>query len=281
MTIDSVPFAKLEGLGNDFVLIDHRESALEITPELARALGDRRRGVGCDQILVIETPESAGALCAYRIFNADGTPAEQCGNGVRCIGLWLHLRGEFDDHALLDSPAGPVTVRPLGDGRFEATLSAPEFNPEAVGTGLHGAPPWRLEVDGGEVECYGASMGNPHLLILGDHPAETLATLGESLNRHPAFPEGVNVGLGRIEDEHTLHLRVFERGAGPTPACGSGASACAAMLVNAGKLQNPVTVIQPGGPLMIEWPGAGFAARMSGPARMVFRGQFEWNTAAQ
>lgn len=276
MTSKSFPFAKLEGLGNDFVLIDHRESDLEVTPEMARALGDRRRGVGCDQILVIERPASPGALCAYRIFNTDGSPAEQCGNGARCIGLWLHLRGEFDDQALLDSPAGPVTVRPEDGGRFEATLSVPAFEPEAVGRGLRGAPPWVLELDGRELQCYGASMGNPHLLILEDRSDVT--ALGESFNRHPAFPRGVNVGLGRIADEHTLHLEVFERGAGPTPACGSGAAAAAAMLVNAGKMHSPVTVIQPGGRLVIEWPGAGFAVRMSGPARMVFIGQFEWNT---
>lgn len=281
MTTESIPFAKLEGLGNDFVLIDRRRHPVAVTPDLARELGDRRRGVGCDQILVLEAPRSDGAVCSYRIFNADGSEVEQCGNGARCIGLWLHLAGELDDQGLLDSPAGAITVRRKDESLFEATLSVPDFQPESVGRDLHGPAPWLLEIDGRGLEVYGASLGNPHLLVLQEQSPENLTTVGDSLNRHPGFPRGVNVGIGQIVDPHTLRLQVFERGAGPTPACGSGAGAAAAILIHAGKMRNPATVIQPGGPLVIEWRGNGHPVRMTGPARMVFRGHFEWKTAAE
>lgn len=269
-------FHKMEGAGNDFVLLDLRDQSIDITAALAQRLADRHRGVGCDQLLVLRDDAGSGSVARYDIRNADGSAAGQCGNGARCIGLYLFRQGEVDDGQpfQLDSPSGPVRLRRCADGEFEVDMGEPAFAPADVPLRL--VPEehvYRVASEWGPVAFGAVSMGNPHALIeVPDIDSAPLSSVGEFIGRHPAFPDGCNVGFAQVLDAGAIRLRVLERGAGETLACGSGACAAVALLRRAGRVHEAVRVFLPGGVLVIKWSGPGGRIVMKGPATHVFEG---------
>jgi diaminopimelate epimerase len=279
-------FTKMHGAGNDFVVLDLRDGSPPPSPALSRALADRHAGVGCDQILTIEAPRSAGAVAAYGIWNADGTPARQCGNGARCIAAWLVRDGAAQGACfVLDSPAGSHEVERLDDGRFRIAMGVPQFAPQAIPlAGFNDAqdeyaldvvlPQGRGEPQAGSVRFGAVSMGNPHALVEVDDIARApVATLGPALQAHAAFPDSVNVGFVEVDARDRIRLRVYERGAGETLACGSGACAAAAILMRRGRIDRDVVVALPGGELRIGWRDDNAPITMTGPATFVFEGE--------
>ena len=270
-------FSKMHGAGNDFVVLDLRGGRPSPTPALARALGDRHAGVGFDQLLTIEDPGQADAVARYRIWNADGSAAQQCGNGARCVAAWLQRDGAAaDDAFVLEAPPGPVTVQALGAGRYVLALGRPGFAPAELPFLADAAQAsYRLDVDGEPVEFGIASMGNPHAVIeVPDVAAADVARLGPGLQARAEFPEGVNVGFAQVLATDRIRLRVYERGAGETLACGSGACAAVAVLARRGRVGRHVFVELPGGTLEITWPGDDSPVTMAGPTAFVFEGDF-------
>ncbi|RFF29445.1 diaminopimelate epimerase [Wenzhouxiangella sediminis] len=279
---DALAFFKLEALGNDFMLVDARQRDFEPGPGQVRQWADRRRGVGFDQLLVLRPSDRPGHHCRVEIHNADGSRAEQCGNGMRAVALWLS-RHEGARHELhLETAGGSVETRYRSDDEISATLGVPDFDPRAVGLADTPTFPRRFTVDGEELDVHGASMGNPHLLVIEDEEPgpRRLDIVGRTLGGHADLAHGANVGLAVVESPHRVRLRVFERGAGPTLACGSGASAAAAILLRLGRVEAPVEVIQPGGTLVVNWPGRGQVLTTTGPARLVFEGVIRCRTQA-
>ena len=270
-------FAKMHGAGNDFVVLDLREGAPAPDAALCRALADRHTGVGCDQILPIEPPRSAGATAAYGIWNADGSAARQCGNGARCVAAWLVRDGAPAAGFVLDSPSGAHKVDALGDGRFRIAMGVPEFAPARIPLAgfAQAQDPYTLVVDGVALDVGAVSMGNPHALLVVDRiDAAPVAALGPALQRHHAFPDSVNVGFAEVVSRQRIRLRVYERGVGETLACGSGACAAAALLMRRGLVDRTVTVALPGGELQVDWPRDDAPLGMAGPAAFVFEGEF-------
>lgn len=280
-------FSKMHGAGNDFVVLDLRGGTPPPAAALCRALADRHLGVGCDQILTIEPPRSAAALASYRIWNADGSPAGQCGNGARCIAAWLvrdaartggtPLPAEFH----LDSPAGGHAVTRLGDGHYRVVMGVPDFAPAHIPLrGFGKQDTYTLDRAGVPVAFGAVSMGNPHALIEVDDSARApVAELAPWLQSQPAFPDSVNVGFAQVESRRRVRLRVYERGVGETLACGSGACAAAAILIRRGCVEREVTIALPGGELQIAWPREDAPLTMAGPAAFVFEGKWiegEW-----
>lgn len=271
-------FSKMHGAGNDFVLLDLRDGSPPPPPALCRALADRHRGVGYDQLLTIGVPRSADAVASYGIWNADGSGSRQCGNGARCVAAWLVREGDAPgDRFVLDSPAGAHQVEALGEGRYQVAMGVPRFAPQALP--LHGfageQDRYALQLDGREIAFGAVSLGNPHAVIeVDDVDAAPVSAVGPALQAHPAFPESVNVGFARVVSPGHIRLRVHERGAGETLACGSGACAAAAVLMRRGRVAREVEVELPGGTLRIAWPGDGAQILMSGPTAFVFEG--EW-----
>lgn len=275
-----LPFSKLEALGNDFMLVDARHRNFDPDEALVRHWGDRRRGVGFDQLLVLRPSETATHYCRVDIFNSDGSPAEQCGNGMRAVALWLAREENLAGQVRLETRAGTVETDYQAPARISATLTVPDFEPARVGLPGLESFPWRVALDGEILAAHGAALGNPHLLIIEAvlPEAERIETVGRALSRHPALERGANVGLALIESRGRVRLRVYERGAGPTPACGSGAAAAAAILIRLGRVDSPVSISQPGGTLVVNWNDAGQPVSISGPARHVFEGVIAWPT---
>ena len=258
-------FAKLEALGNDFVLVDARRGHPKLDPATARAIASRRSGIGCDQVLVLR---GAGEVARFEvdIFNADGSAAEQCGNGMRAIAAWLVRRSELPGTLDLGTPAGMVRIRHRGEGRFEADLPGPAL----VEPGELGLPPLPARLSGGRL----LTMGNPHLVLFSDRAptAEALADAVKRLERDPAWRNRVNVGLALRSAPDRIMLRVHERGAGPTLACGSGACAAVRAAMADEREMGTMVVEQPGGELVVDLASPGRAAT-SGPAHVVFEGR--------
>lgn len=278
MDVMSITFHKMHGAGNDFVLLDLRDQTLDLDADRARRLADRHRGIGCDQLLVLRAPADAEALTRFEVWNADGSRAEQCGNGVRCIGLYLHRRNEAgSDPFALEGPADLIRMNCLDDGSVRVDMGAPRFQPDEVPTTLSPANGrYHLELNGIELELGAVSMGNPHAVISVDNTeAAPVAELGPAVSRHPAFPEGCNVGFAQVLDRGRVRLRVFERGADETAACGSGACAAAVVLGQAGLVDDTVEVVQAGGRLIIERQPSSGRVEMTGPAAHVFQGVIE------
>jgi diaminopimelate epimerase len=268
-------FHKMHGAGNDFVLIDARVQRFDATTDRVRQIADRHLGIGCDQLLVLREAEDPRRVLRYEIWNADGTPAGQCGNGARCIGLYLEMSGSVADEAFtLESPAGTVEMRRCADGQYEVDMGEPRFGAREVpiaATPQDGR--YRLESPWGPLEFGAASMGNPHALVVVDDIRQPdIGAMGAFLSTHAVFPDGCNAGFARLEGPERIRLRVIERGAGETLACGSGACAAMAILRRSGQVADVVEVLLPGGRLVIKWPGPGASLRMRGPARHVFRG---------
>ncbi|MCL6609660.1 MAG: diaminopimelate epimerase [Geminicoccaceae bacterium] len=266
----ALPFTKMHGLGNDFVVIDAREQTLDLSPEAIQRLADRRRGVGFDQLVAIAPSERADARLLF--FNADGSEAGACGNGTRCASWLLMLEGDREE-LVLETRAGTLKARRRPAGLVSVEMGAPRLDwrevPLAVACDTVEVPLDHPELP--RPAC--ASMGNPHAtFFVRDVETLDVARLGAELERHPIFPERANIGFATRLDRATLRLRVFERGAGLTPACGSGA--CAAMVAarRRGLVGDVATILLDGGPLEIAWDGEGPVV-MTGPAAFVFEGR--------
>jgi diaminopimelate epimerase len=271
-----ISFTKMQGLGNDFILIDTRRQPFTPTPELIQRLSDRRRGIGFDQALVLEASHEARADIYFRIFNADGSEVEQCGNGARCIARMLDpsLEGRT---LLLQSRGGLVSARCLPDGEVTVDMGAPKFAPVDVGFGAEQQRDrYALSVAGETVDIGIVSMGNPHAVLQVDTvEIAPVNRLGPAICAHPRFPGQVNVGFMEIVSKSTLKLRVYERGAGETLACGTGACAAAVTARRWGQTDEAVEVFLPGGRLRVSWKGPGEPVWMSGPAEFCFEGRIE------
>ena len=275
----SLRFSKMHGLGNDFVIVDCRDAPLPLDAAAIRRLGDRHFGVGFDQLLTVEPARDADSAFAYGIWNADGSRAGQCGNGVRCIARWLVRAGALSakGSVRLESPSGAVAIELLADGRVRADMGEPRFAPAAIPlVAEEEHDRYRIDVAGREVEVSAVSMGNPHAVVEVDNIADApVEALGPQIEHADAFPEGCNVGFVELRSRRQISLRVWERGVGETLACGSGACAAVAVLRRRGSVDADVTVALPGGELEIGWSGPGETLWMTGPAAFVFEG--EWH----
>jgi diaminopimelate epimerase len=267
-----VPFIKMHGLGNDFVVLDARENALPpITATMAQALADRRTGIGCDQLILLEP--STEADFAMRVFNADGGEVEACGNATRAVAL-LHGR-----EARIATAAGVLEARP-GEGGISVELGPPRFEWDAIPLAdamdtLDMPVGWPIGSDALERPT-AVNVGNPHVVFfVPDTEAVALDQVGPTIERDPLFPQRVNVNVATVESRSRIRLRVWERGAGLTRACGTGACATAVAAMRRGLVDHSVAVALPGGELMIEWDGRG-GITMTGAAAESFRGDFEW-----
>ena len=272
----SVIFHKMHGAGNDFVLLDLRHQDFELDPQRAAMIADRKRGIGCDQILVIRDAIENENAARYEIWNSDGSLAGQCGNGARCIGLYLRLNDDIVNAAFsLESPSGKIRLKPCADGEFEVGMGVPDFEPASVPIKLSPADGlYRLDSPWGVLEFGAASMGNPHALVVSDDIEDSgIAEKGAFISTHQVFPEGCNAGFAQIDNRGKIRLRVYERGAGETLACGSGACAAVAILRRSGQVDDVVDVLLPGGHLVIKWPGSRQQLTMKGPAKYVFKGK--------
>lgn len=272
-------FEKWHGLGNDFVIVDQRTGPhAKLNPASVRALADRRLGVGCDQVLVlVDPPPTSNATAAVEIWNADGSVAQQCGNGMRCVAA--HLAGKVDlpFAVSLHTAAGLIHAEVLGSGRVKVNMGQPNFDPASLPflTQTPGSSQ-QLALSSTTVSFNVVSMGNPHAVLRVSSAAEAAVDAwGTEIGEHASFPEGVNVGFMQVDARDRIELRVFERGAGETQACGSGASAAVAVGTDEGWLEGPVTVSLPGGKLVVQWPGAGHGVTMIGPASFVYTGEIE------
>jgi len=275
-----IPFTKMHGLGNDFVVLDMISNPVQLSTEQIRMLGDRHRGVGFDQLLIIEPPQRPDADFNYRIFNADGSEVEHCGNGARCFARYVLNRG-----LIARSPIRVQTKNRLlelhthDDGLVSVDMGPPDFDPAALPFRSKQQTSYSLtlnDVPEGSpttISFQAVSMGNPHVVMLVDDCENApVATLSPILCTHSAFPQGVNVGFMQVLDRHTIRLRVFERGAGETEACGTGACAAVVCGIQNNLLDSKVRALLNGGELIIEWTGNGQPVIMTGPATTVFEG---------
>lgn len=271
-------FSKMHGSGNDFAVIGSREGALALDPATVRAMADRHTGIGFDQLLSVEPARDGVSAFYYGIWNADGSPSGQCGNGVRCVAAWLHRAGELTlgETVQIQSPSGPVAVRLVDAHRVTVDMGEPIFDPARIPFDApHAAERYTVEVDGQSLQIGAVSMGNPHaVVVLDDLFAPELARLGPALTGHARFREGANTGFVQKLSTRHVRLRVHERGSGWTLACGTGACAAMAVLRQRGEVDASVQVDLPGGSLQIDWAGPGERLWMTGPASFVFEG--EW-----
>jgi diaminopimelate epimerase len=271
-------FTKMHGLGNDFIVFDAPDADQVPSSADLRRLADRRTGIGFDQALVLQPPRQAGTDVFYRIFNADGTEVEQCGNGARCIARLVASRAASRDHTLaMESPGGIVNARLRADGLVSVAMGVPDFDPHSLPfEAAHEAASYRIDLPGGPVDFGAVSIGNPHAVIRVRSVTEApVDTVGPAMENHPRFPRRVNVGFLEIVAPDHVRLRVFERGAGETRACGTGACAAVAVGRRHGPLAEEVKVDVPGGRLVVRWPGPGEQIWLTGPAETAFEGQVD------
>ncbi|CAI8313138.1 MAG: diaminopimelate epimerase [Parasphingorhabdus sp.] len=271
-------FTKMHGLGNDFMVVDLISQRVHLSPEQIRYLGNRNTGVGFDQLLLVETPQSPDVDFRYRIFNSNGTEVEHCGNGARCFAKFVHdqrLTGKRD--ISVQTSNGRIMLKMRDDHAVEVDMGEPVLQPDQVPfEATTQAPSYSLEQDGHNYTLGVVSMGNPHaVLVVDDVASAPVFELGSKLEQHPRFPNKANIGFMQIIDRNTIKLRVFERGVGETKACGTGA--CAAVVVGQqqGLLDTNVTTQLTGGNLAIQWQGPGHHLFMDGPATHVYEGQIK------
>ena len=272
----TLAFTKMHGLGNDFVMIDAVRQDIQLTEAQVRYLANRNFGVGCDQLLVVEPAQAPGVDFRYRIFNADGGEVEQCGNGARCFARFVFDQGLTDKREIrVETKKGIIAPRLEADGNVTVDMGVPVLNPADVPfVSDSDAFVQPLDVAGRTVAITAVSMGNPHAVqVVADVDTAPVAEQGPLIEHHPRFPARVNAGFLQIVDEHNARLRVFERGAGETLACGTGA--CAAVVAGSLRelLVSPVSVETRGGRLSIAWNGVGTPVLMTGPAVAVFTGE--------
>lgn len=283
MRAASLRFTKMQGAGNDFVVVDAVRQSVQMTPALARRLGDRHFGVGADQILVVERTALPGVDFRYRIFNSDGGEVEHCGNGARCFVRFVHEEGLTDRNPVkVEIATGVLSLSEDAEGEVTVEMGSTAFEPDRVpfdASGLTGRREaedtlWPLDVGGETVWVSTLSIGNPHAVqVVADVDAAPVAAQGPLIEHHARFPNRVNAGFMQIVDRHAIRLRVYERGAGETLACGTGACAAVAAGIRRGRLDSPVRVEARGGTLTVAWDGE--RATMKGPAITVFRGSIE------
>jgi len=277
-------FAKMHGNGNDFVVLDGVRQHVRLEPALVRALADRHFGIGADQVLLVEAPTHPEADFRYRIFNADGGEVEHCGNGARCFARFVFEQGLSRRNPLrAEIATGLITLKADDAGEVEVDMGSVRFEPSALGFSSQSLPSrqqgqatvWSLPLDDGTVvACVLAAISNPHAVLLVDDAARApVASWGAAITHHPRFAHGVNTGFLQVVDAHTARLRVFERGAGETLSCGTGACAAAITGIRLGLLQSPVRVQTRGGWLTIAWDGARLTLR--GAAATVFQGEID------
>ena len=271
-------FTKMHGLGNDFMVVDLISQRVHLSPEQIRYLGNRNTGVGFDQLLLVETPQSPDVDFRYRIFNSNGTEVEHCGNGARCFAKFVHdqrLTGKRD--ISVQTSNGRIMLKMRDDHAVEVDMGEPVLQPDQVPfEATTQAPSYSLEQDGHNYTLGVVSMGNPHaVLVVDDVASAPVFELGSKLEQHPRFPNKANIGFMQIIYRNTIKLRVFERGVGETKACGTGA--CAAVVVGQqqGLLDTNVTTQLTGGNLAIQWQGPGHHLFMDGPATHVYEGQIK------
>ena len=281
-------FTKMHGAGNDFVVLDGVRQSIALTPERARALADRHRGIGADQILLVEEPLHPEADFRYRIFNADGSEVEHCGNGARCFVRFVHEQGLSRRNPLrAEIATGLIVLNESDDGEVVVDMGSTTFTPQSLAfdaTGLETRACGQdtlyhldLPSDIDAIWCSLVAISNPHAVTLVDDvEAWPVTHVGPAIESHPRFAQRVNAGFMQVIDRHHIRLRVYERGAGETLACGTGACAAAVAGIRRGLLDSPVRVDTHGGVLRIEWDGQ--ALRMQGPATTVFHGQIDIDT---
>jgi diaminopimelate epimerase len=273
-------FSKMQGLGNDFVVLDAVRNAqlTKLTPGQARFLANRHFGVGCDQILIVQRPTRPDVDFRYRIFNSDGGEVEQCGNGARCFVRFVHDEKLSDKKSILvETQCGVLTLTLQDNGEVTVDMGEPRFKPAEIPfTSDSDAVVQPLDVNGKSVDISVVSMGNPHAVqVVTNTEAFPVLIDGPVIESHPRFPKRVNAGFMQIDNRNAIHLRVYERGAGETLACGTGACAAVVAGIRRGLLDSPVRVTTHGGDLSIAWAGDGQPVMMTGPAVTVFRGDIE------
>ena len=269
-------FTKMHGLGNDFVVFDTIAQAVELSPEQLRFIADRHFGVGCDQILRVEPPRESDTDFYYRIFNADGEEVEQCGNGARCFLRYVRDKGLTAKREIrVGTRAGVIVPRVEADGQVTVDMGVPIFEPSRIPfQASKRALTYELDIDGKTITISAISMGNPHAVqIVGEVDAAPVAREGALIERHPRFPERVNAGYMQVLNRGHIRIRVYERGAGETLACGTGACAAAVAGILRRLLDSRVRVTTAGGDLAIAWSGEGTPVMMTGPAVTVFDGE--------
>lgn len=267
MKEQTIHFTKMHGLGNDFIVIDQTHQAFDWHTLPVKQLANRHLGIGCDQILIIQSSQQADFFC--RILNADGSEAEQCGNGLRCVGRYVHDKKLHAGSSFtIETIAGVFPIEIINDGLIRVTIPAENIEASAVQLELTPA--------GSTVKGSSLSMGNPHFIIqVPDVQTVEAGQIGSAVATHPIFPQGTNVGFMQIMNKNHIRLRTYERGAGETNACGSNACAAVASGILAGSLQQSVQVDFKYGQLQIEWEGKGKPVHMNGPAVTVFEGEFK------
>ncbi|MDP2573022.1 diaminopimelate epimerase [Vibrio penaeicida] len=269
-------FSKMHGLGNDFMVVDCITQNVFFSPDLIRRLADRYTGIGFDQLLVVEAPYDPETDFHYRIFNADGSEVEQCGNGARCFARFVRMKGLTNKHAIGVSTKKGKMVLNIEDGdQVTVNMGEPVFEPSKIPfKAKQKEKTYILRADDQTLFCGAVSMGNPHVVtVVDDISKADVDNLGPLLESHERFPERVNAGFMQVVSRNEVNLRVYERGAGETQACGSGACGAVAVGIVQGLLDEEVTVHLPGGDLKIRWQGPGKPLYMTGPATHVFDGQ--------
>lgn len=269
-------FSKMHGLGNDFMVVDCITQNIFFSPELIRRLSDRHTGVGFDQLLVVEAPYDPETDFHYRIFNADGSEVEQCGNGARCFARFVRMKGLTNKYSIsVSTKKGKMVLNVEDNDLITVNMGVPEFEPAKIPFKAKQAEKtYIMRVDDTTLFCGAVSMGNPHVVTVVDNvDTADVDRLGPLLESHERFPERVNAGFMQVVNRQDIRLRVYERGAGETQACGSGACGAVAVGILQGLLDETVKVHLPGGDLKIQWKGPGKPLYMTGPAAHIYDGQ--------
>jgi diaminopimelate epimerase len=269
-------FTKMHGLGNDFMVLDLVSQHAHIQAKHAKQWGDRNTGIGFDQLLIVEAPSNPDVDFRYRIFNSDGSEVEQCGNGARCFARFvLDKRLTAKKLIRVETKGGVIELDVRNDGQISVDMGAPRLVPADIPFQADDrALTYELDVEGRSEQIFAVSMGNPHAVLrVEDVNSAPVRELGPKIEHHPRFPQRVNVGFIQVIDRHRAQLRVWERGAGETQACGTGACAAAVAAISQGWMDSPVTLDLTGGRLLIEWAGEGHPVIMTGPAVRVYEGQ--------
>lgn len=271
-------FTKMQGAGNDFVVIDSYNQPVSLTTEQIKFIANRFFGVGCDQLLMVEKTNTPNVDFRYRIFNADGSEVEQCGNGARCFVRFVVEKGLTQKREIaVETASGVISLKLQDDGQVTVNMGAPRFLPAQIPFEASAQQTlYPLALTQAEIQISAVSMGNPHaVMVVNDVNTAPVAEYGPQIESHPRFPQRVNAGFMQVLNPHTINLRVYERGSGETLACGTGACAAAVSGMQLGLLTSPVVVNTRGGQLTIAWDGDGKPVLMTGPAEIVFEGQID------